>query len=207
MNQEELFAELGIAADKKEAAKKALTAFLDGAYVPKSRFNEVNEEKKTLTATVADRDKQLETLKKSTGDLDALKNQIKSLQDANKKVQEEADAKMKELRINDAIKLAIVDKAQDVDIVSSLFDKTKLILGDDGKITGLDEQLKELQKNKAFLFKQAGPNPKYDPKGGNGTPSTNPFAKDTFNLTEQGRLLRENPEQAKAFAQAAGVTI
>lgn len=207
MNQEELFAELGIAADKKEAAKKALTAFLDGAYVPKSRFNEVNEEKKTLTATVADRDKQLETLKKSTGDLDALKNQIKSLQDANKKAQEEADAKMKELRINDAIKLAIVDKAQDVDIVSSLFDKTKLILGDDGKITGLDEQLKELQKNKAFLFKQAGPNPKYDPKGGNGKPSTNPFAKDTFNLTEQGRLLRENPEQAKAFAQAAGVTI
>lgn len=207
MNQEELFAELGIAADKKEAAKKALTAFLDGAYVPKSRFKEVNEEKKTLTATVADRDKQLETLKKSTGDLDALKNQIKSLQDANKKAQEEADAKMKELRINDAIKLAIVDKAQDVDIVSSLFDKTKLILGDDGKITGLDEQLKELQKNKAFLFKQAGPNPKYDPKGGNGTPSTNPFAKDTFNLTEQGRLLRENPEQAKAFAQAAGVTI
>lgn len=207
MNQEELFAELGIAADKKEAAKKALTAFLDGAYVPKSRFNEVNEEKKTLTATVADRDKQLETLKKSTGDLDALKNQIKSLQDANKKAQEEADAKMKELRINNAIKLAIVDKAQDVDIVSSLFDKTKLILGDDGKITGLDEQLKELQKNKAFLFKQAGPNPKYDPKGGNGKPSTNPFAKDTFNLTEQGRLLRENPEQAKAFAQAAGVTI
>lgn len=207
MNQEELFAELGIAADKKEAAKKALIAFLDGAYVPKSRFNEVNEEKKTLTATVADRDKQLETLKKSTGDLDALKNQIKSLQDANKKAQEEADAKMKELRINDAIKLAIVDKAQDVDIVSGLFDKAKLILSDDGKITGLDEQLKELQKNKAFLFKQAGPNPKYDPKGGNGTPSTNPFAKDTFNLTEQGRLLRENPEQAKAFAQAAGVTI
>lgn len=40
---------------------------------------------------------------------------------------------MKELRINDAIKLAIVDKAQDVDIVSSLFDKAKLILGDDGK--------------------------------------------------------------------------
>ena len=207
MNQEELFTELGIAADKKEAAKKALTAFLDGAYVPKSRFNEVNEEKKTLTATVADRDKQLETLKKSTGDLDALKTQIKSLQDANKKAQEEADAKMKELRINDAIKLAIVDKAQDVDIVSGLFDKSKLILGEDGKITGLDEQLKELQKNKAFLFKQAGPNPKYDPKGGNGTPGTNPFARDTFNLTEQGKLLRENPEQAKALAQAAGVTI
>lgn len=207
MNQEELFTELGIAADKKEAAKKALAAFLDGAYVPKSRFNEVNEEKKTLTATVADRDKQLETLKKSTGDLDALKNQIKSLQDANKKAQEEADAKMKELRINDAIKLAIVDKAQDVDIVSGLFDKSKLILGEDGKITGLDEQLKELQKSKAFLFKQAGPNPQYRPNGGNGTPSANPFAKDTFNLTEQGRLLRENPEQAKALAQAAGVTI
>ena len=35
----------------------------------------------------------------------------------------------------------------------------------------------------------------------------NPFAKETFNLTEQGKLYRENPEQARALAAAAGVTI
>lgn len=43
-------------------------------------------------------------------------------------------------------------------------------------------------------------------KGGSeGT--NNPFAKETTNLTEQARLFRENPEQAKQLAQAAGVNI
>ena len=35
----------------------------------------------------------------------------------------------------------------------------------------------------------------------------NPFAKETFNLTEQGKLLKENPAQAKEMAAAAGITI
>ena len=207
MTIEELFKNLGIAADKQEEAKKNLNSFLDGAYVPKSRFNEVNEEKKTLQAQVTDRDKQLETLKNSKGDVDALKDQIKALQDANKKAQDEAAAKLQEVRLNDAIKLAIIDKAQDVDIVSSLFDKSKLILGEDGKVTGLDDQLKALQETKSFLFKQDTPKPKYNPNGGGNGPTVNPFAKETFNLTEQGKLLRDNPEQAKALAAAAGVTL
>jgi hypothetical protein len=42
---------------------------------------------------------------------------------------------------------------------------------------------------------------------GNGGGKTNPWAKDSFNLTEQGRLYSENPTQAKALAAEAGVTI
>ena len=46
----------------------------------------------------------------------------------------------------------------------------------------------------------------YEPnKGGN--PTKNPFAKETFNLTEQGKMFKENPAQAKELAAAAGVTI
>ena len=37
--------------------------------------------------------------------------------------------------------------------MAGLIDKTKLILSEDGKITGLDEQVKSLEENKAFLFK------------------------------------------------------
>ena len=187
-----------------EQAVSQINAYLDGAYVPKSRFNEVNEEKKTLTATVTERDKQLEALKKSTGDAEKLKAEIKSLQDANKKAKEEADSAMKNLRISDAIKMAIASDAQDVDIVSGLVDKEKLILGEDGKITGLKEQVEALKKNKPFLFKAAGPKPGYHPNAGEGGGNTNPFAKETFNLTEQGKLFRENPEQARAMAAAAG---
>lgn len=34
--------------------------------------------------------------------------------------------------------------------------------------------------------------------------TVNPFAKETFSLTEQGRLFRDNPEEARRLAAAAG---
>lgn len=40
--------------------------------------------------------------------------------------------------------------------------------------------------------------------GGTGTP--NPFAKDTFNLTEQGKLYTQNPQLAESMRAAAGTT-
>lgn len=204
MTTEELIQKLGIAADRKDAALAAVREFLDGAYVPKSRFNEVNEEKNGLKASLADREKQLENLKKGAGDNEDLKKQIKALQDKNKADAAEFESKMKELRLNSAIQLAVSKDAQDTDIVAGLIDKSKLIFGEDGKITGLDEQVKALKESKGFLFKQ--PTAGYEPKGGN-NPQKNPFAKDTFNLTEQGRLFRENPEQARAMAAAAGMKI
>lgn len=208
MTIEELIQKLGIADDKREEASKTLHDYLDGNYVTKSRFNEVNEEKKTLKTTVAERDKQLETLKNSKGDTEALKAQIKQLQTENNQAKEKYEDQMKNLRLTTAIQLAIGDSAQDVGIVSGLFDRDKLILGEDGKVTGLDEQLKALKESKPFLFKTAPSNPpKYNPNGGGGNNMNNPFAKETFNMTEQGKLLRENPEQAKALAAAAGVTL
>ncbi len=55
-------------------------------------------------------------------------------------------------------------------------------------------------------FKAGGRN---DVGGGNPGTHTgpNPFAKDTLNLTEQGRLLRDNPELAKKLAAEAGIQL
>ena len=58
-----------------------------------------------------------------------------------------------------------------------------------------------------ILFKQEQKKPPYNPKGGSGSGETNPFAKETYNLTKQGELFKSNPEQAKAMAAAAGVTL
>ena len=49
--------------------------------------------------------------------------------------------------------MAVSASAQDSDLVAGLLDRTKLILGDDGKVTGLDEQVKALKESKPFLFK------------------------------------------------------
>lgn len=151
MNKQQ-FLDLGLTEDQATKAETESKKELE-TYVPKHRFDEVNKENKTLKDTVKENATQLETLKTSAGDNETLKNQITTLQADNQKKDSEYQAQLKDLQISNAIKLAIADKAQDADLVSGLFDKTKLILGDDGKITGLDEQVKTLKEGKPFLFK------------------------------------------------------
>lgn len=45
------------------------------------------------------------------------------------------------------------------------------------------------------------------PGGGGAGGGVNPFAKDTFNMTEQARLINSNPTEAAALAKAAGVDL
>ncbi|MFR5151613.1 MAG: phage scaffolding protein [Ruminococcus sp.] len=61
---------------------------------------------------------------------------------------------LKALKLTNAIKMAISSTAQDSDLVAGLVDRNKLILGEDGKVTGLEEQVKALKESKPFLFKQ-----------------------------------------------------
>ena len=69
------------------------------------------------------------------------------------------------MQLDSAIRLAIGGSAQDVDIVSGLIKRDALVLGEDGKVSGLKEQVETLMKEKPFLFKQEKPNP-YQPHGG-----------------------------------------
>lgn len=119
----------------------------------KAKLDDSNATKKQLEADLKERDTQLENLKKSAGDNEELKKQIETLQSENKATKEKYETDLKELQITNAIKLAIADSAQDVDLVAGLFDKSKMILGDDGKVTGLEEQLKGFKESKGFLFK------------------------------------------------------
>lgn len=203
MKQED-FTALGISEELAKKAAEASKKELEG-FIPKSRFDEVNEAKKTLEEDVKARDKQLEELKKSHGDNETLQSQIKKLQDSNKAEKERYESELKSLKIANAVKLAVNGKVHDEDLVAGLIDKEKLVIDENGGIIGLEEQVKSLQEKKAFLFKSEDTG-SYKPQNG-GKPSNNPFAKETFNLTEQGKLLRENPAQAKEMAAAAGVMI
>lgn len=204
MTKEELI-KLGVSEEQAlkivEAQKKEMAV-----YVSKERFNEVNEAKKELEGRISGYDDQLKKLKASESASEELKKQIAELQKANRSAQEEYKTKLKDIKLGTAIKLAVAGTAQDVDIVASLIDRSKLIVGDDGKVLGLQEQVKELEKSKPFLFK-SGPMP-YKPSGGpGGLPGGNPFAKESYNLTKQGELLKQNPELAKSLAQSAGVNL
>lgn len=171
----------------------------------KGDLEDVQGELKKAKETIKERDKQLEGLKDV--DVENLNETIETLKKENKEATKKHEEELKDIKLTNAIKLAIAGKVFDEDMAAGLFDKTKLVLTDDGKVAGLNEQLESIKKDKLFLFKTDKVDTKYDPAGG-GTPTgTNPFAKDTFNLTEQGKLLKDNPAQAKELMAAAGVTL
>ena len=154
--KKEDFVALGISEELAVKAEQESKKELEG-YVPKTDLEALNATKSQLEKDIKTRDKQLEELKKASGSSEELQKQITDLQAENKAAKEKYEADMKELKLTTAIKLAISDSAHDADLVSGLVDKSKLLLGDDGKVTGLEEQVKALKEGKAFLFKDSTP--------------------------------------------------
>lgn len=147
------FVDLGISEEQAVKAAEASKKELEG-YVPKHRFDEVNEAKKKVEKDLKEQTGNLETLKKSAGDNEDLQNQIKQLQEDAAEKEQQYQNDIKELRLSNAIKTAVSGKVLDEELVEGLFDKSKLILDEDGKVTGLEEQMKGLQESKSFLFKK-----------------------------------------------------
>ncbi|HZG16957.1 MAG TPA: phage scaffolding protein [Candidatus Bathyarchaeia archaeon] len=137
----------------EKAGEHKIAVVSDGSWFPKTKFDEVNETKKSLETTLKERDKQLEDLKKSVGDNKTLQEQIEQLQNDNKAVKEKYEADLKEMRTNSALKMALSGKVHDPDLVLGLLDKAKIELDDAGNVkAGFDDQIKALQESKAFLF-------------------------------------------------------
>lgn len=150
MNKEKLI-EMGLTEELATSVMKEL----DGNYVPKARFNEVNTELKQAKDQVKERDSQLETLKKNVGDSEELKKQIETLQNDNKTKDEAHAAEIKQIKIDAAVDKALADaKAKNPKAVKALLDLAKAEISDDGTIKGLDAQIKTLSEaeDSKFLF-------------------------------------------------------
>ena len=125
---------------------------LDGNFVPKSRFNEVNTELKKAKEAISERDGQLETVKKSVGDADELRKQIEQLQKDNKAKDESHSAEIKRIRIESALDKALADaKAKNLKAVKALLELGDAEIGEDGTIKGLDAKIKALKEADVFF--------------------------------------------------------
>ena len=200
MTKEQLL-EMGLSEEQADKVLAAHKEELKG-YIPKARFDEVNDAKKDLENQLKDRDKQLKDLQEKVKGNEELEKTIKDLQEANKVTKEQYEAKIKDMTITAAIQSKLTD-AKYPDLLLTKFDRTKLSIAEDGTVLGVDEQLTALKEQYKDLFK---PDLKgREPNNIGGTPPgvKNPWSKEHFNLTEQGRILRENPELARQLMASA----
>lgn len=136
-----------------KAGDKKLAVVSDGNWFPKEKFDQVNNAKKEAEKNLQDRDTQLEQLKASAGDNEALKAQIADLQTTNATAKTEYETKLKELQLTTAIKLALGNDVHDADMALGQLDKSVITLDENGAIkSGLKEQIETLRTSKSFLF-------------------------------------------------------
>lgn len=165
--------------------------------VPKDDYNTKVKELNTANTTLGELKKQNEGNVDLQKKLEEYETTITDLQKEN------ADTK-KQFYLVESLKSAgcvdpeyLIFKHGGIDKFA--FDKS-------GNPIGIEDTVKPYKESAAHLFKTEQ-KPNYNPSGGGGSVGTNPFSKETFNLTEQGKLLRDDPAQAKELAAAAGVHI
>jgi hypothetical protein len=167
--------------------------------VPKTDFNEKSTKLKAAEDTIA-------SLKKDAENNEEIQKKLKDYESQVKTLQAEAVNTAKSYALKAKLKEA---GAIDPDyLIYKQGGLDKFTFDKDNAPIGVDDLLKPLKTSSPHLFKTEEKGG-YDPSaGGAGSPgSTNPWKKETYNLTEQGRILRSDPVQAKQLASAAGITL
>ena len=116
---------------------------------------------------LTNRDNQITELQKAKdGDNQELKDKLANYEKEN--TQYKAD--MKELKLNNAVKLAVAKDANDADDILAFINKDELELQDDGNVKGLDKAIESLKESKSYLFAESKPSGRtpYDGKKVNG---------------------------------------
>ena len=147
----------------------------------KGDLDKLTEQVSGLQSQLAERDKQLEALKESAKDNEKLQEQLTKLQNENKETADKFASQLTALEKTHAIENAVRDaKPRNLKAVKALLDMDKISYVD-GKLEGLESQMKALQEGEdtKFLFEEVAapkpsgatpPNPAGLPKGSGDEP-------------------------------------
>lgn len=193
----------------EEQAERVLALHSETAknLVPKEKLDESETEKAQLTASLAERDKQLNTPKTAVGADGELKKKLEEAIAQNKADSEKHAAEFAEYKKDNAVNLLLMKSgAKNVTAVRALLDISKVSI-DGENVIGLQDQIDALKESDPYLFEPAisGREPYSGDKTTADELKNNPFKKETFNLTRQCQIARDNPELAKRLKAAAGI--
>ncbi len=177
----------------------SVKAELPKHFVAKSDFNAKTKELETANETIG-------TLKKNNKDNETLQSTIKTHETTISNLQKENENMKKTFSLKSALSDA---GCSDPDyLIYRHGGIDKFTFDKDGKPVDAEQIAKTYKESLPHIFPTGQKRTDYSPDGGSGSGgSVNPFSKETWNLTKQGQMLRDNPAQAKEMAAAAGVTI
>lgn len=165
----------------------------------KGQYDSLNTELNTANTTIA-------SLKESAKDSEALTQQIKDYETAIADLKNQSALTAKKFTLEKELaKAGVIDPEY---MIYKHGGVEKFAFAEDGRLIGLEDTIKPYREDKtmAHLFKQES-HSGYNPTGNKSPVQKNPFAKDSFNLTAQGNLMRSNPALAKQLAAEAGITL
>ena len=147
----------------KDNDKVKLANLAEGKYVSKDKFLAAENSANDLQTEIAERDTALADLKKSIEDGDTDATKVKADLEALQTKHAEAKVKFEAGRLDDKIDLLIIKAgAKNVKSVKAHVEKKKVTLVE-GKVVGLDEQLKTISNEHKYLFGEFKPNLRSDP--------------------------------------------
>ena len=194
MKKEDLIA-LGLT---EEQADKVIEGY--GQTVPKTRLDSKIQEVNDLKGQIAERDTQLEELKKV--DAEGLQAKITELQTSNEQLKTDYEQKLQQRDFDYELENALrASKAKNPKAVKALLDVEKIQLVN-GQFVGLEEQLTPLKSSDDYLFDAEGVRGKTPPNpegGGKAAVTKEQFQ--SMSIVEKTKLYNEDYELYKSLAE------
>lgn len=124
-----------------EATMKKVNEEAPKHIIPKEQYNGKVKELETANKTIGD-------LKKNNADNEELQKTIKTHEGTIKQLKADHEKEIKGMKIDAAINKALADNnAKHAELLAGKIDREKLIVSDDGTVSGLDEQMKGLKES------------------------------------------------------------
>ena len=171
-------------------------------YVPKSQFNQKNEELKQAKESLTTMQSDIEVLKKSNADNAELSKQIDELNAAQVKREEEYTAQIQKMELDGIVERTLLSsKVKNAKAVRALLDLEDAKVKD-GAIKGLDDQLAKLKESDPYLFesesKPTGVIPG-EPHGGQGSTGINQEQFNKMGYLQRAKLKEDDPNAYSEF--------
>lgn len=136
----------------KEALGDTKIMVDDGNFIPKHRFDEVNETKKLLESQIKVKDKELKDLAKKFEGNEDLASELATMKANSKKMEDDYKKQIADMQLNHGMEAVFNEnKVKDAKLIKALLDMDKIKLDGD-KVIGLDDQITALKESHDYLF-------------------------------------------------------